>query len=66
MSLDILMPKFELVLLDIAVAVANQSFKIITNPYGGGARGVVVIAVGNERGDMSSNPGRDRLLFTLH
>ena len=25
----------------------------------GGARGVVVIAVGNERGDTSSNPGRD-------
>ena len=24
-----------------------------------GARGVVVIAVGNERGDTSSNPGRD-------
>ena len=32
----------------------------------GGARGVVVIAVGNERGDTSSNPGRDRLHFTLH
>ena len=25
----------------------------------GGARGVVVIAVGNEQGDTSSNPGRD-------
>ena len=25
----------------------------------GGARGVVVIAVGNEHSDMSSNPGRD-------
>ena len=25
----------------------------------GGARGVVVIAVGNEHGDTSSNPGRD-------
>ena len=24
----------------------------------GGARGVVVIAVGNEHGDTSSNPGR--------
>ena len=24
-----------------------------------GARGVVVIAVGNEHGDTSSNPGRD-------
>ena len=30
------------------------------------ARGVVVIAVGNERGDTSSNPGRDWLHFTLH
>ena len=25
----------------------------------GGARGVMVIVVGNEHGDMSSNPGRD-------
>ena len=25
----------------------------------GGARGVVIIAVGNEHGDTSSNPGRD-------
>ena len=25
----------------------------------GGARGVVVIVVGNEHGDTSSNPGRD-------
>ena len=32
----------------------------------GGARGVVVIAIGNEHGDTSSNPGRDRLHFTLH
>ena len=30
----------------------------------GGARGVVVIAVGNEHGDTSSNPGRDWLHFT--
>ena len=29
-----------------------------------GGRGVVVIAVGNEHGDTSSNPGRDRLHFT--
>ena len=29
-----------------------------------GARGVVVIAVGNEHGDTSSNPGRDWLHFT--
>ena len=30
----------------------------------GGARGVVIIAVGNEHGDTSSNPGRDWLHFT--
>ena len=30
----------------------------------GGARGVMVIVVGNEHGDMSSNPGRDWLHFT--
>ena len=29
----------------------------------GGARGVVVIVVGNGHGDMSSNPGRDWLHF---
>ena len=31
---------------------------------GGSARGVMVIVVGNEYGDTSSNPGRDRLHFT--
>ena len=30
----------------------------------GGARGVVVIAIGNEHGDTSSNPGRYWLHFT--
>ena len=30
----------------------------------GGARGVVVIVVGNGHGNMSSNPGRDWLHFT--
>ena len=30
----------------------------------GGARGVMVIVVGNGRGDTSSNPGRDWLHFT--
>ena len=30
----------------------------------GGARGVIVIVVGNEHGDTSSNPGRDLLHFT--
>ena len=31
-----------------------------------GDRGVMVIVVGNGHGDTSSNPGRDRLHFTLH
>ena len=31
---------------------------------GGGARGVIVIVVGNEHGDTSSNPGRDWFHFT--
>ena len=30
----------------------------------GGACGVIVIVVGNEHGDTSSNPGRDWLHFT--
>ena len=30
----------------------------------GGARGVVVIVLGNGHGDTSSNPGRDWLHFT--
>ena len=30
-----------------------------------GARGVVVIAVGNEHGDTSSNPGRDCIAFHI-
>ena len=30
----------------------------------GGARGIVVIVVGNGHGDTSSNPGRDWLHFT--
>ena len=33
--------------------------KIITEELCGGARGVVVIVVGNGQGDTSSNPGRD-------
>ena len=30
----------------------------------GGARGVMVIVIGNEHGDISSNPGQDWLHFT--
>ena len=32
----------------------------------GGARGVMVIVVGNGHSDMSSNPGRGWLHFTKH
>ena len=31
----------------------------------GGARGVIVIVVGNDHGDSSSNPGRDSLHFHI-
>ena len=32
---------------------------ITRNKFCGGARGVMVIVVGNRHGDTSSNPGRD-------
>ena len=35
------------------------TFFTIMSPFLGGARGVIVIVVGNEHGDTSSNPGRD-------
>ena len=38
-------------------------YKLFPWKYHGGARGVVVIVVGNEHGDSSSNPGRDWLHF---
>ena len=34
------------------------------SPFLGGARGVMVIIIGNGHGDTSSNPGRDWLHFT--
>ena len=40
--------------------------KSLTRRYNGGARGVMVIVVGNGHSDTSSNPGRDWLHFTLH
>ena len=40
----------------------NQTFTNESNL--GGARGVMVIVVGNGHGDMSSNPGQDWLHFT--
>ena len=37
---------------------------LLNTQHYGGARGIVVIAVGNEHGDTSSNPGRYWLHFT--
>ena len=42
----------------------QNSLNIIFQDEGGGARGVIVIVVGNEHGNTSSNPGRDWLHFT--
>ena len=39
-------------------------FHMIDKQLIGGARGVMVIVVGNGYGDMSSNPGQDWLHFT--
>ena len=44
--------------------LANSNSNNIITFIFGGARGVIVIIVGNEHGDMSSNPGRDWLHFT--
>ena len=44
--------------LEILFLLLN-SFIIYHTILDRGARGVVVIAVGNEHGDTSSNPGRD-------
>ena len=49
-----------LLLFRVNVALGVMPMHLTT----GGARGVVVIAVGNEHGDTSSNPGRDWLHFT--
>ena len=47
---------------------ANKSLNIINNRaiqfVKEGARGVMVMVVGNGHGDTSSNPGRDWLHFT--
>ena len=34
---------------------------LLNKIIGGGARGVMLIIVGNGHGDMSSNPGRDSI-----
>ena len=38
--------------------------RVISNHHFGGARGVIVIVVGNEHGDTISNLGRNWLHFT--
>ena len=45
-----------------ATSVMVESVRV---PFGG-ARGVMVILVGNGHGDVSSNPGRDWWHFTKH
>ena len=52
------------VLCSIVLSHFAQLMFLLLPSYYGGARGVVVIAVGNEHGDTSSNPGRDWLHFT--
>ena len=42
----------------------NTIINTFINEFSGGARGVIVIVVGNGHGDTSSNPGRDWLHFT--
>ena len=44
--------------------VSQFVFSILNNKLHRGARGVMVIVVGNGHGDTSSNPGRDWLHFT--
>ena len=44
----------------VCVCLASISLSIyLSITHTGGARGVVVIVVGNRQGDTSSNPGRD-------
>ena len=45
---------------EVCVCVCVLPYKvIITKILTGGARGVMVIVIGNGHGDTSSNPGRD-------
>ena len=46
-----------------ATSYSEQILEVSTKKLGG-ARGVVVIVVGNGHGDTSSNPGLDWLHFT--
>ncbi len=45
--------------IDRYYSLPNYTFWKLCKQEKGGARGVIVIVVGNEHGDTSSNPGRD-------
>ena len=46
------------------ISIRTMIYYIISYHARGGARGVMVIVVGYEHSDTSSNPGRDWLHFT--
>ena len=48
----------------VGYLIPEPSLQKNSNDTIGGARGVIVIVVGNGHGDTSSNPGRDWLHFT--
>ena len=58
-SLEILFIKFIKIKILIGFNHSLQMTEKSPTILSGGARGVVVIVVGNEHGDSSSNPGRD-------
>ena len=43
----------------------KYSFGVVYSLVFGGARGVMVIVVGNEHGDTNSNPGRGLIAFHI-
>ena len=45
-------------------SIGDSPYPFLQSLRWGGARGVIVIVVGNGHGDTSSNPGRDWLHFT--
>ena len=51
-------------MVDVPLNIENKYISISIISIKGGARGVMVIVVGNGHGDTSSNPGRDWLHFT--
>ena len=42
----------------------NKIGRLVDNLCSNSARGVIIIVVGNEHSDTSSNPGRNSLHFT--